>query len=114
MLGIGIIALGINTLIKELKEDKRKSYRAEVVNCVESFDDIMRTNRRHYDVSLRIDSDYGDIYRTIRSDRSFPTGYSCNVHHDVQTDNVDFTRDNREGNAKVGWGPLVLVFYGVL
>ena len=77
LIGVGIIALGVLTLVREYKDKRKKSYRAVVTNCVESFKDTMTTNKRHYDVTVEIQTDYGVTYKTIKSNRDYGTGYVC-------------------------------------
>lgn len=111
LIGILIIALGIRVLIQERKEKKKRCYRAVVTNCDESFMDVRSTGRRHYDVTLEIQTDYGVTYKTIKSDRDYGTGYVCQVHYDVQTDTAEFARDYRQNKSKDGW---IAIGFGVL
>jgi len=110
-IGIAIIGLGILALVSELKKEKTKSYIAEVINCVEIFDNNMRTSRKRYEVSLRIESDYGDTYRTIQNNENLPIGRMCSVHLDTQTNKVEFDVGQRKNNII---GGLLAIVFGVI
>ncbi len=110
-IGIAFIALGIWSLFKEKKDKIRKAYNATVTNCTFSMMSDMGNGKRWYDVTVEIWLDYGVTYKTIRTDKLFNTGDTCQVYYDPQNDKAEFAIGYRQSKSK---GGLILIGVGIL
>lgn len=111
LIGVAIIALGIRMLVVDYKDKKRKTYKAMVIECVENYDDVRYTNRRYYDVTLEIETDYGILRKTIQTNKLYNIGYGCEVYYDIQTDSTNFAKGDRKSKVKES---LFVIGFGVI
>ena len=105
-LGVLFILIGIRLLVKYYMDKDNKIYKAAVIECVEKYENIGNKILLHYDVMLEIDTDYGILRKTIRTDKRYNIGYGHEVYHDTQTDVTNFAKGYRKSKLKECWGTM--------